>query len=202
MGATLLQYAPVSVKNHHNIWWWTVELLGASKPEPEMVFEEYMPSQECKILVQFDHKRLSANTFCALTSYITTGIVHASQCTVLIAFWIAKTVSAYSWPAQSWTHDVKGLRVWELLGHSLNQWEHLVKGHSQTWEHRQRQFTYVTLTSFKCWQLQGKDLYLEIISFGVFGEPWASERDEQFFLYYWIVIATFLRFKATLFAAA
>lgn len=75
-----------------------------------------------------------------------------------------------------WTHF---LSVWELLGHSLNQWEHLVKGHSQTWEHRQRQFTYVTLTSFKCWQLQGKDLYLEIISFGVFGGPWCSERGKN-----------------------
>jgi len=56
--------------------------------------------------------------------------------------------------------------------------EHLVKGRSQPWEHRWKQFTcvalwggpwiYLSLTLFRGWSLQGKDLCLEIASFGVF----------------------------------
>jgi len=59
--------------------------------------------------------------------------------------------------------------------------EHLVKGHSQQWEHRLKQFTCVTrreghwlhpsLTSFKGLQLQGKLLCSKVAFFGVFGEP-------------------------------
>jgi len=54
--------------------------------------------------------------------------------------------------------------------------EHLMKGCSQTREHRWKQITCVTgrvhpsLTSFKGWQLQGKHLYSEIIFFGVFSK--------------------------------
>jgi len=59
--------------------------------------------------------------------------------------------------------------------------EHLVKGCSQPWEHRWKQFNLVTgrggpclhplLTSFKGWQPQGKGASVEIPPFGVFSEP-------------------------------
>jgi len=59
--------------------------------------------------------------------------------------------------------------------------EHLVKGHSQSREHRWKQFTsgtggsgtrfHLSLTSFRGWQLQGKHLCLETASFGMFSKP-------------------------------
>lgn len=65
--------------------------------------------------------------------------------------------------------------------------EHLVKGHSQPWEHMWKQFTsatrrggprvHLSLTSCKGWQPQGKHLYLKIASLRVFGEPSSLERD-------------------------
>lgn len=81
--------------------------------------------------------------------------------------------------------------------------EHLVKGQSQPWEQRSKQFTCVTrrsgpwvypsLTSFKGRQLQRKHFYLEIASYGVFSKPGSSERGKQFPLYYWIVTVLFLK---------
>jgi len=68
---------------------------------------------------------------------------------------------------------------------SLRSWpepvtEHLVRGQSQSWEHRWKLFTHATgrgepyvhpsLTIFKGWQLQEKNLYLEIIYLGVFNK--------------------------------
>jgi len=71
------------------------------------------------------------------------------------------------------------------MGTVRSQIEHLVKEHSQPWEHRCKQFTCETgrsrpwvhpsLTLFKGWQPKGKYLYLEIVSFGSFSAgpyPW------------------------------
>ena len=72
--------------------------------------------------------------------------------------------------------------------------EHLAKGLSQPWEHRCEQFTWVTergepwvypsLTSFKGLQPQGKQLCLEITSFGVFGKSWSLKKAKSFLFYY------------------
>ena len=85
--------------------------------------------------------------------------------------------------------------------------EHLAKGHSQSREHRWKQFTsgtggsgtrfHLSLTSFRGWQLQGKHLCLETASFGMFSKPWSSEWGEWFLLYYWIVNSAFLRWSET-----
>lgn len=94
------------------------------------------------------------------------------------------------------------------MGTVRSQIEHLVKEHSQPWEHRCKQFTCETgrsrpwvhpsLTLFKGWQPHRKHLYLEIAAFGVLGEPWFSERGKWFLLCYQVGTATLLgRSKAS-----
>jgi len=85
--------------------------------------------------------------------------------------------------------------------------EHLLKWCSQPWEHRWKQFTFVTrrvgvwlqpfLTSSEGWQPQGKHLYLEVTSSGVYNKLYSSERSKLYLLYYWIVASTFLGWSET-----
>ena len=101
--------------------------------------------------------------------------------------------------------------VWELLGHGLNQrlstWWRSVPSpgstggsNSPVWPGGVDPGSH--LISFKGWQMQGKNFYLEITFSGVFGKPWSSQRDNWLLRYDQTVTTVFLGFKATISAAA
>jgi len=71
--------------------------------------------------------------------------------------------------------------------------EHLVKGQSQSWEHRFQQFTSATVrirprahsrqTSFKDWQPKRKHLYLDVASFGIFSVSYYPQKGVSCFFF-------------------